>query len=252
MSDFNPFTLQGKTILVTGAGSGIGRSLSINASRMGATIILVDINEESLKQTHAMLDSLDRPHQTKVINLMSEEAIKELVDGIDPIDGLVNNVGMPNTKPLQFISTEEFDKVIGLNTKSPLLLTNLLFKKKKLNKGASIVFTSSLAGLYTFTPANGLYSLTKAALTSYSRSCAVEFANRGIRSNCVNPSMVNTHLKETLSFSEEDYKKDIQKYPLKRYAEPEEIANAIIFLLSDASSYITGHTLLVDGGRSLK
>ena len=150
------------------------------------------------------------------------------------------------------IKEEDFDKVIGLNTKAPILLTNLLFKKKKLNKDASIVFTSSLAGLYTFTPANGLYSLSKSALTSYAKSCAVEFAIRGIRSNCVNPSMVNTHLKDNLSFSEEEYQADIQKYPLKRYAEPEEVANAVVFLLSDASSYITGHTLLVDGGRSLK
>ena len=139
-----------------------------------------------------------------------------------------------------------------MNTKAPFLLTNLLYKRKKFNRNASIVFTSSLAGLYTFTPANGLYSLTKSALTSYAKSCAVEFAGKGIRVNSVNPSMVNTHLKDALSFSQEEYEKDIQKYPLKRYAEPEEIAYSIIFLLSNASSYITGHALLVDGGRSLK
>lgn len=252
MNPFNPFSLEGKTILITGAGSGIGRSVSINASRLGATVIMVDINKEALSQSLALLDGQNRNHQIKVVDLNSEEAIKSLVEEVASIDGLVNNAGIPNTKPLQFISSEDFDHVIGLNTKSPLLLTNLLFKKKRLNKGASIVFTSSLAGLYTFTPANGLYSMTKAALTSYSRSCAVEFASRGIRSNCVNPSMVNTHLKDSLAFSQEEFEKDIQKYPLKRYAEPEEIANAIIFLLSDASSYITGHTLLVDGGRSLK
>lgn len=252
MSTFNPFSLEGKTILVTGAGSGIGRSVSVNASRLGATIIMVDINEVALSESLTLLDGQDRNHQIKVVDLTCEESIKSLAGGITSIDGLVNNAGMPNTKPLHFISSEEFDRVMGLNTKSPMLLTNLLYKKKKLNKGASIVFTSSLAGLYTFTPANGLYSMTKAALSSYSRSCAVEFAFRGIRSNCVNPSMVNTHLKDSLTFSQEEYEKDIQKYPLRRYAEPEEVANAIIFLLSDASSYITGHTLLVDGGRSLK
>ena len=114
------------------------------------------------------------------------------------------------------------------------------------------MFTSSLAGLYTFTPANGLYSMSKAALTSYAKSCAVEYASRGIRSNCVCPAMVNTHLRSSLGFSEEEYQKDVQKYLLKRYAEPEEIASAVVFLLSDGASYITGHTLLVDGGRSLK
>lgn len=249
---YNPFSLQGKKVLVTGAGSGIGRAIAVAASQMGASIVMVDISKEGLEQTGALLDHPEYQHQQYVVDLTDSEAIGTLVESIDGLDGLVNNAGIPNTRPLQMIREEDFDRVVGLNTKAPVLLTNLLYKKKKLNKGASIVFTSSLAGLYTFTPANGLYSLSKSALTSYAKSCAVEFAARGIRSNCVNPSMVNTHLKDSLSFSEEEYQKDIEKYPLRRYAEPEEVANAVIFLLSDAASYITGHTLLVDGGRSLK
>ncbi|MBP5796669.1 MAG: SDR family oxidoreductase [Bacteroidales bacterium] len=249
---YNPFSLQGKKVLVTGAGSGIGRAIAVAASKMGASIVMVDISKEGLEQTGALLDHPEYQHQQYVVDLTDSEAIGALVESLDGLDGLVNNAGIPNTRPLQMIREEDFDRVVGLNTKAPVLLTNLLYKKKKLNKGASIVFTSSLAGLYTFTPANGLYSLSKSALTSYAKSCAVEFAARGIRSNCVNPSMVNTHLKDSLSFSEEEYQKDIEKYPLRRYAEPEEVANAVIFLLSDAASYITGHTLLVDGGRSLK
>jgi NAD(P)-dependent dehydrogenase (short-subunit alcohol dehydrogenase family) len=246
------FSLEGKKILITGAGSGIGRATAIIASKMGATVLLIDISEEGMIETLSMLDEQLSGHQMYVLDLTNSEAVKSLVERIDNLDGLVNNAGISNSRPVQMIREEDFDRVVGLNTKAPMILTNLLYKKKKLNKGASIVFTSSLAGLYTFTPANGLYSLSKSALTSYAKSCAVEFAGRGIRSNCVNPSMVNTHLKESLSFSEEEYKKDIEKYPLKRYAEPEEVANAIVFLLSDAASYITGHTLLVDGGRSLK
>lgn len=247
----NPFSLEGKRILVTGAGSGIGRAISIVASNLGATVELADISEGGMKDT---INMFDKPsvHKMHVVDLSSFEDINALVEKVIELDGLVNNAGIANTRPLQMIREEDFDRVVGLNTKAPILLTNLLYKKKKLKKGASIVFTSSLAGLYTFTPANGLYSLSKSALTSYAKSCAVEFAVRNIRSNCVNPSMVNTHLKDNLSFSEEEYKKDIDKYPLKRYAEPEEVANAVVFLLSDASSYITGHTLLVDGGRSLK
>ena len=247
---YNPFSLEGKTILVTGAGGGIGRAVSVAASRMGAMVILVDISEEGMRNTLTQLEG--NGHQMMTVDLSDIDAIKKLVDCVESLDGLVNNAGIPNTCPLQMIREEQFEKVIGLNTKAPVLLTGLLYKKKKLNRNSSIVFTSSLAWLYTFSPANGLYSLSKSALTSYAKSCAVEFAARGIRSNCVNPSMVNTHLKESLSFSEEEYKKDVEKYPLKRYAEPEEVANAIVFLLSDASSYITGHTLLVDGGRSLK
>ena len=249
---FNPFSLKGKTVLVTGAGSGIGRAISVAASKMGAVVLMVDINEDGMKETKAMLDSQEVSHHYYVADLTDKEALNELVDSVAGIDGLVNCAGISNTRPLQMIREEDFDRVVGINTKAPILLTNLLYKKKKLNKGASLVFVSSLAGLYTFTPANGLYSLSKSALTSYAKSCAVEFAIRGIRSNCVNPSMVNTHLKENLALSEEDYQKEIQKYPLRRFAEPEEVANAVIFLLSDASSYVTGHTLLVDGGRSLK
>lgn len=249
---YNPFSISGKTILITGAGSGIGRSTAIIASQMGATVILVDINEEGIKETLSRIDEHKAGHSYYVVDLMDSKEVESLVEDVVCLDGLVNNVGISNTRPLHLIREEDFNLVVGLNTKAPMILTNLLYKKKKFNKGASIVFTSSLAGLYTFTPANGLYSLSKSALTSYAKSCAVEFAVREIRSNCVNPSMVNTHLKESLSFSEDEYKKDVEKYPLKRYAEPEEVAKAIVFLLSDASSYITGHTLLVDGGRSLK
>lgn len=249
---YNPFTLEGKTIMVTGAGGGIGRAISIVASNVGASVILVDISEDGINESISLMSGERASHRMEKVDLSNSEEIESLVERVDALDGLVNNAGISNTRPLQMIREEDFDRVVGLNTKAPILLTNLLYKKKKLNKGASIVFTSSLAGLYTFTPANGLYSLSKSALTSYAKSCAVEFAVRGIRSNCVNPSMVNTHLKDNLSFSEEEYQKDIEKYPLRRYAEPEEVANAVAFLLSDASSYITGHTLLVDGGRSLK
>ncbi len=246
----NPFRLEGKRVLVTGAGSGIGRAISVMASNMGANLVLVDIRQDLMDETLLLLKG--EGHTSIQADLSDMEQIKFIVEKVEPLNGLVNNAGIPTTKPLQFITEDEFDRIITLNTKAPVFLTNLLYKKKKLAKGASLVFTSSLAGLYTFTPANGLYSMSKSALTSYMKSCAVEYAPRGIRSNCVCPAMVNTHLKSSLGFSEEEYQKDVQKYLLKRYAEPEEIASAVVFLLSDGASYITGHTLLVDGGRSLK
>ena len=249
---YNPFSLSDKRILVTGAGSGIGRAVAVEASMLGATMVMLDINPAALEETLSLLDGKERNHEILTVDLCDNAAIERLALQVGKLDGLVNNVGIPNTKPLQFVTSDDFDRVIGLNTKASMTLTNILYKKKNLNKGASIVFTSSLAGLYSFTPANGLYSMSKAALLSYSKSCAVEFASRKIRSNSVCPAMVNTHLKATLSFSAEEYEKDIQKYPLRRYAEPDEIAHCIVFLLSDASSYVTGHALIVDSGRSLK
>ena len=249
---YNPFSLSDKRILVTGAGSGIGRAVAVEASMLGATMVMLDINPAALEETLSLLDGKERNHEILTVDLCDNAAIERLALQVGKLDGLVNNVGIPNTKPLQFVTSDDFDRVIGLNTKASMTLTNILYKKKNLNKGASIVFTSSLAGLYSFTPANGLYSMSKAALLSYSKSCAVEFASRKIRSNSVCPAVVNTHLKATLSFSAEEYEKDIQKYPLRRYAEPDEIAHCIVFLLSDASSYVTGHALIVDGGRSLK
>ncbi len=249
---YNPFSLENKRVLVTGAGSGIGRNIAVEASKLGATLILVDINQEALNETKSLLDSNGKSCELYKVDLSNVNELEVLVNSINPIDGLVNNAGISNTKPLHFIKEDEYDRLLSINTKAPVFLTNYLYKKKKLNKNASIVFMSSLAGLYTFTPANGLYSLSKSAITSFSKSCAVEYAKSGIRSNSVHPSMVNTNLKTQLGFTEEEFQKDIMKYPLKRYAEPIEIAHSVIFLLSDASSYITGHTLVVDGGRSLK
>ena len=253
--NYNPFSLEYKRILITGAGSGIGRSIAIEAAKMGAILLLVDINIDALNETVGIEQNGGEASIYKCDvsdNVACKEFIGNVIAEYGHLDVLVNNAGISNTKPLHFISEEEYEKVLAVNTKAPIFLTNLLYKRKKIKKNASIVFMSSLAGLYTFTPANGLYSLSKGAITSYSKSCAVEFAVRGIRSNSVHPSMVNTDLKMKLSFSEEDYKKDMQKYLLKRYAEPFEIAYAVIFLLSDAASYITGHTLIIDGGRSLK
>ena len=137
--------------------------------------------------------------------------------------------------------------MFGVNTFAPVMLTKELLKKKKVNKGGSIVITSSLASMRE-TLGNAVYGMTKAAVESFSRFCALEFSNRQIRVNSVHPGMVNTEMVEELILSTEDRECDKKKYPLQRYGTPQEIAWAIIYLLSDASSWMTGSHIVIDGG----
>lgn len=250
---YNPFSISGKTIMVTGAGGGIGRSTAVECSKMGADVIITDINAQALEETFAMLSVQDgQAHQLLVADLTDDSQLKELIERTPVLDGLVSNAGISKVLPIQFLNSQDLDRVMGINAFAPMFLTQALYKKKKINKGGSIVFTVSISGVCMVSMGGVMYSVSKNALDAFMRNAALEFAARNIRVNSVNPSRVNTNLiKENTSYSQEDLAKDMQTYPLKRYAEPEEIAHAIIYLLSDASSYVTGHALVIDGGKTL-
>lgn len=245
---FNPFTLNGKTILITGASSGIGRATAIECTKLGAKVIITGRNKERLLQTYSQLEGVG--HQWIATDLSSQEGIEFLENQIPYIDGLVNNAGISNTKMIGFIKPEDLEKLFSTNAFAPMMLTKLLLKKKKLNSGASIVFVSSTASINPDV-ANSIYSATKAAISSFSRSCAKELSSKLIRSNSVHPGMVQTEMVQNLVFDEEELVRDMARYPLKRYGKPEEIAWAIIYLLSDASAWVTGTQLVIDGGRLL-
>lgn len=250
---YNPFSISGKTIMVTGAGGGIGRATAIECSKMGANIIITDINGPALEETLAMLDVQEgQSHQLFLADLTDESQQKKLVEQTPELDGLVSNAGISKVSPIQFLNNQDFDRVMGINAFAPMFLTQLLYKSKKIRKGGSIVYTVSISGVSMVSMGGVMYAVSKNALDAFMRNAALEFAARKIRVNSVNPSRVNTNLiKENTSYSQEDLAKDLQTYPLKRYAEPEEIAHAIIYLLSDASSYVTGHALIIDGGKTL-
>lgn len=248
---YNPFSLEGKTILVTGASSGIGRVTAIECSKLGATLVITARNEERLNETFSLLDGQERSHKMIIADLSNDEGIATLIENMPEIDGCVSNAGVGATLPIQFISMEELERVYKVNCFAPMMLTKALLKKKKLKKRSSVVYTSSIAGLTNVSPANAIYGSSKNALNAYVKYAALELSGKQIRFNTIHPGRIETPLIQNRMISEEDIKRDLEKYPMKRYGQPEEVARTIVFLLSDASSYITGTSIVVDGGRSL-
>lgn len=248
MNMYNPFSLQGKTVLVTGASSGIGRQTAVECSKLGARLVVTARSEERLQETLAMLEG--EGHTSLTADLTKAEDVQRLAEACPVLDGVVQNAGIARSKPIAFYAREDLDAVFSANAFAPMLLNRWLLKKKKLAQGGSIVFTSSVASVRA-NLGNGIYGSSKAALTAYMRYCAKELAAKRIRVNAVHPGMVETKLIHGGAISEEDMKKDAAKYPLGRYGRPEEIAWAIIYFLSDASAWTTGTSLFVDGGSLL-
>lgn len=244
----NPFSLEGKTILITGASSGIGRATAIECSKMGAICVLTGRNEERLNETMAELEG--NGHLQIVADLSSQAGIDLLVEESPIVDGIVNNAGIALTRPVSFYKQSDLDSVFQTNTFAPMLINKGFLKKKKIKNGGAIVFTSSVATLGTWL-GNGIYGASKAAITTYMRYCARELGSKNIRVNAIHPGMVETKLIHGGALSEDDLHRDMAQYPLGRYGKPEEMAYAIVFLLSDASAWTTGCSLVIDGGYSL-
>lgn len=247
MTGYNPFSLEGKTVLVTGAAGGIGRATAVECAKLGSRLVLTDINETGLQETLSMLEGSG--HEFHVADLTSQEALDQLVERLPMLDGFVSNAGVTKPTPVKFIGKDDLERIMSINAFAPIYLTQRLLKKKKFNAGASLVFTVSVGGVYTTAPGNAMYGASKGALQVFVRNVALEGAPR-IRCNSVNPGMVNTNLAGR-SYSDEDREKDMQTYPMKRYGEPRDVALAIVYLLSDASSWVTGHSLIIDGGKTL-
>lgn len=248
-TNYNPFSLSGKTILVTGASSGIGQETAIQCSKMGAKTIIVGRNEARLQNTYSHLEG--DGHRKVVVELSEQEELESLVGQLPVLDGIVLCAGIGITKPFQFSTREDYDKVFNVNYFATVELLRLLVKKKMLLKGSSVVFVSSIGGVRSFNPGNGVYGASKAAINSTMKFCALELAPKKIRVNSVNPGMVNTKLINPNTISEEQLKANMERYPLKRYGEPYDVAYGIIYLLSDASNWITGHSLVIDGGLTI-
>ncbi|GHT77571.1 3-oxoacyl-ACP reductase [Bacteroidia bacterium] len=243
---YNPYSLEGKTILITGASSGIGQTTAIECSKLGAKVIITARNEKRLNETFLQLHG--EGHQQIIADLTVREDLDYLIENITQLDGLVNNAGINKILPVQFINENDFENILKINTIAPVFLMQRLFKKKKFNRNASIVITSSIGGVFSITPANAMYGMSKSAISSFMKFTALEMSIKGIRCNCVNPGMIETPLIDKAVLTTEDRERDIAKYPLKRYGKPTDVAFGIIYLLSDASSWVTGTSLVIDGG----
>lgn len=250
----NPFSLEQKTILVTGASSGIGRQCAIDCSKMGAKVVLIARNEERLSETHSLLEG--EGHAYYNYDLSNTDGIKNLIANIvadnGKFDGFIHAAGIEMTKPVKLLTAEDYEHVFRINAISGFELARQLTDIRHFNKCGAIIFIASITSVI----ARGgvaAYAASKGALVSATRVMAVELAKKQIRVNCVSPGTILTPLMQTYlsSLNEEQYKARIEGF-LLGLGKTTDISNACIYLLSDASRWVTGQNLIVDGGYTVR
>jgi NAD(P)-dependent dehydrogenase (short-subunit alcohol dehydrogenase family) len=246
----NPFSLTGKNILVTGASSGIGKKTALTIAGMGAKLFLSGRDTARLEATLNELEG--KNHAIQPADLTNEQHVDALVNAVSGLDGVVLSSGITKTLPFKFINAAELDSIMQANFSAPVLLLSKLIKLKKINKGCSIVFVSSIGGNFIGAKGNAMYSASKGAINAIQKVLTLELAPQKIRVNNVSPGMVRTEMWEnSTTFTIEQITEDEKKYPLG-YGETSDVANAIVYLLSDASKWVTGISLVLDGGFSVQ
>ena len=231
--------------MVTGASSGIGRGVAITCSKMGAKVIINGRNTAKLQETSIFM--VDGSATIMSGDLTDSAALKSIVEALPKLDGLVHCAGLGQRLPCKDVESKDVDEVMNVNFKAPVMLQAEILRQKKLNKAASIVYVASIAS-WSPSLGNSIYSASKGAMVSYANCLALELAPRKIRVNCISPAMVWTDLIQNDAVDIEQLKEDEQVYPLKRYGQPEDIANLAVYMLSDASSWMTGSNVNITGG----
>lgn len=246
---YNPFSLEGKNILVTGASSGIGRGICIDTSKMGATVHLVARNEQRLNETLQQMEGAG--HQVHQVDICDKEGVVELIDSLPPLDGVVLCAGIIKTMPVKNISEDALEEIFNTNIMADIRMVSRMLKKKKLKKGASVVFISSVS-TFNVKVGNSLYSATKGAVNSFAKAMALEVSKQGMRVNCIQPGFVPSSILSSGAIEEDAFLKFYaERHPLG-FGTPSDIANGCIYLLSDASRWVTGSIFTLDGGYTLQ
>ena len=246
---YNPFSIEGKTVLVTGASSGIGRGICIDCSKMGAKIHLMARNEERLNETLGQMEGKD--HVIHMADLCSTNDINALVDSLPVIDGVVLCADVIKTMPVKNITEDAMTEIFNINIMGDIKICSRLLKKKKLNHGGSVVFISSVS-TFNVKIGNSLYSATKGAVNSFAKAMALEVSRQNMRVNCIQPGFVPSSILSSGAIEEDEFLRFYaERHPLG-FGTPTDIANGCIYLLSDASRWVTGSIFTIDGGYTLQ
>lgn len=249
---YNPLTIEGKVILVTGAASGIGRQCSIDFARAGAALVLVDINEEALLATKKECEGFGVKCHAQACDLTDtgkqQEVIDEAVRIVGPINGMLHAAGIEKTLPFNKFTTADYEKIYAVNVISALNLISLLSKKKNRGENARYVLIASITALVG-RPGVNAYAASKGALVSAVKTMALELAPKGVNINCISPGTILTPLMENMlaSLSEEQKAERVSGFPLG-LGRPSDISATAMFLMSDGARWITGQNIIVDGG----
>ncbi|AEY65119.1 SDR family oxidoreductase [Clostridium sp. BNL1100] len=247
----HPMDLSGKNILVTGASSGIGKGIAIYLSKIGANIIMAARNEEKLKETYNELEPGN--HSYYLIDLNNLDEIEGMIDDIcsddRKLNGIVHSAGISRTIPIQYLKMDNLKSIMSINFYSFMELVKHFSKRKYNDNGGSIVAISSISSKLG---ARGLaaYCASKGALDSAIRPMALELAAKNIRINSIAPGMIKSQIYDGLIelVNNKDFETDLKKRQIMGLGKPEDVASAAAFLLSDASKFITGTSIIVDGG----
>jgi NAD(P)-dependent dehydrogenase (short-subunit alcohol dehydrogenase family) len=252
MDALNPFSLCGKSIIVTGASSGLGRATALLCASLGATVIGVGRDKVRLQHT---LDALrlesSSEHRTECVDLTDGDMRTTFVSRlVEPIHGVVHAAGISRLCPVRLMTAAHLQEVQAINVDAPMLLTQALLKRNLIEAGGSILFIASIAA-HIGVPGVAAYSGSKAALIAMMRCLSMEVVKRRIRANCLSPALVETPLLDATSEVVGSLDEERKNYPLG-FGSPNDVANAAVFFLSDASRWITGTTLVMDGGLTVR
>jgi NAD(P)-dependent dehydrogenase (short-subunit alcohol dehydrogenase family) len=247
----NLFRLDGRVALVAGAASGIGRAAAQGLAAAGATVVCADLNEPGASKTVEEIRAQGGVAEAVALDITSEpnvaSAVQEIRERLSRIDVLVATPAVNVRKPLLRYTADEFEKVLRLNLKGSFLIAQAVGRVMNEQKRGSIILLSSIRSIVV-EPGQGAYAATKAGLVQLARALAAELGSSGVRVNCIAPGVVETPLTEPIKSKPDWYNAYASKNALGRWATADEMAGPIVFLASDAASYVTGTVLFVDGG----